>query len=120
MNIPLSLAFLAGSPGPGEVIVLFLVILLLFGPKRLPQVARMIGKALSELRRASQDFRDQIMRIDETPAIDEMPVEPSPDERNEPAPLSDGRSDESEGEVSLEQMRDNGEEDAQKKNDLAG
>jgi TatA/E family protein of Tat protein translocase len=58
-------AFLTGAPGMGELLLLFVVILVLFGPKRLPGIARMIGKTLDELRRASQDFKDQIMQIDE-------------------------------------------------------
>ena len=58
-------AFLAGSPGAGELIVIFLVVLILFGPRRLPRIARALGKALDELRRASQEFRDQIMHIED-------------------------------------------------------
>jgi len=66
------LSFLTGAPGPGELIVIFLVVLVLFGPKRLPQVARMLGRALDELRRASHDFRRQVMDIEQEPG-DEKP-----------------------------------------------
>ncbi len=52
-------------PGTGEIIVLFLVVLLLFGPRRLPEIARTIGKVFDQLRKASQDFRDQVMRLDD-------------------------------------------------------
>ena len=58
------LAFLAESVGFGEVLLLFVVILLLFGPRRLPDIARQLGRAASELRRASQGFRDQVMQMD--------------------------------------------------------
>ena len=61
------IAFLPGSAGPGELALIFLVVLVLFGPKRLPHLARSLGRILSQLRRASQDFRDQIMAIDDTP-----------------------------------------------------
>jgi TatA/E family protein of Tat protein translocase len=64
MHDPFILGFLSGSPGMGELLLLSAVILVLFGPRRLPEVARMIGRAMQELRRASQDFRDQVMRID--------------------------------------------------------
>jgi TatA/E family protein of Tat protein translocase len=47
-----------------EMIVIFLLILVLFGPRRLPEIAKMIGKALHELRRASEDFKDQVMSIE--------------------------------------------------------
>ena len=54
----------SGSPGPGELILVFLVVLLLFGPKKLPGIARSIGALLQQLRRASDDFRDQLMSVD--------------------------------------------------------
>ncbi len=73
-------AFLSGSPGPFELLVVFLVILVLFGPRRLPEIARMVGKALHEMRRASEDFRNQIMSIESgdtevLPAESEEPVQ---------------------------------------------
>jgi len=59
-------ALLSGPPGVGEYILLFLVILVLFGPKRLPGIVRTFGRIISDLRRASQEFRDEIMKIEET------------------------------------------------------
>ena len=65
MNAPqLPQAFLFGT-GHGELIVVFVVVLLLFGPRKLPEMARMIGKILSQLRNASNDFREQVMHIEE-------------------------------------------------------
>ena len=61
------LAFLGGSVGPGELVFIFVVVLVLFGPRRLPEMARTLGKALAELRKASSDFKDQVMRIEEQP-----------------------------------------------------
>ena len=60
------LLFLAGSPGPLELLVIFAVVLVLFGPRKLPEIARSIGRMLHELRKASDDFRSQIMSIEET------------------------------------------------------
>ena len=73
MNVLPPYAFLSGAPGPFEWLVLFFVILLLFGPRRLPEIARTLGRVLEELRRASSEFRDQVMRIDETPPVDVTP-----------------------------------------------
>jgi len=58
-------AFLFGGTGGGEIGLIFVVLLLLFGPRKLPEVARMIGKILAQLRSASNDFKDQLMRIEE-------------------------------------------------------
>lgn len=43
-----------------DTIVLFILALLLFGPKKLPQIARQVGKALGEFKRASNEFKAQI------------------------------------------------------------
>jgi sec-independent protein translocase protein TatB len=43
-----------------ETIFLFLIALLVFGPKKLPEIARQIGKALNEFKRASNEIKAQI------------------------------------------------------------
>ena len=58
------IAFISGM-GTSEIIVIFLVILILFGPRKLPGIAKMIGKTLDQLRNASQDFKDEIMKIED-------------------------------------------------------
>ncbi len=50
-------------PGGGELIVIALVILLLFGGKELPKVARTLGKWTSIFRRSMNDIRREINRI---------------------------------------------------------
>lgn len=46
--------------GMPEMIFIFLLALILFGPKRLPQIGRELGKALNEFRRASNEFKSQL------------------------------------------------------------
>ncbi|MGO9123398.1 MAG: twin-arginine translocase TatA/TatE family subunit [Terriglobales bacterium] len=46
--------------GFSETIFLFFLALLIFGPKKLPEIARQLGKAMNELRRASNEFKAQI------------------------------------------------------------
>jgi sec-independent protein translocase protein TatB len=43
-----------------ETIFLFLLALIIFGPKKLPEIARQAGRLLAELRRASNEFKSQI------------------------------------------------------------
>jgi len=43
-----------------EMVFLFLAALILFGPKKLPEIGRQIGKALNEFKRASNEFKAQI------------------------------------------------------------
>ena len=66
------IAFIPGING-GEMVVLFVVILILFGPKRLPEITKTIGRVLEQLRRASQEFKDQVMQMDVEP--EKKPVE---------------------------------------------
>ena len=77
LSVPAPLAFFSGTPGAGEFLVLFLVILVLFGPKRLPGIARAIGSVMSQLRRASREFSDQIMQMDRSSIHD---IAPDPEE----------------------------------------
>jgi len=48
--------------GPGELIVIFVAALLLLGPKRLPEVARGLGKFLREFRRQTDEVRTVVER----------------------------------------------------------
>lgn len=50
--------------GTGEILLILLVVLLLFGAKRLPELARGLGKGINEFRDAVDDSKKQIM--DET------------------------------------------------------
>jgi sec-independent protein translocase protein TatA len=47
-----------------EMIVIFVVILLLFGAKKLPELARGIGKSMGEFKKAREDFEFEITRAD--------------------------------------------------------
>jgi len=48
------------SMGFSETLVLVILAYLLFGPKKLPEIARTVGKALNEFKRASNEFKSQI------------------------------------------------------------
>jgi sec-independent protein translocase protein TatB len=51
-------------PGSGELLVIFVLVLLLFGPDKLPELARQFGKGMREIRKASDEFRRQL-KIDD-------------------------------------------------------
>jgi len=48
--------------GMPELMVIFVIALLVFGPKELPKIGKTIGKAMAELRRASEDLKEGIQR----------------------------------------------------------
>lgn len=66
--------------GLPEMIFIFLLALLIFGPRKLPEVGRQIGKALAEFKRASNEFKAQLeteMRNLELEEAAKRPSEPT-------------------------------------------
>ena len=49
-----------GPLGVTEILFLLLIALLLFGPRKLPELSRMVGRGMAEFRRASNDLRHTI------------------------------------------------------------
>lgn len=67
-----------GSLGFPEILLILVLALLIFGPKRLPEVGRTLGKGLSEFRRASTDLKRTVnaelsLEEDERPATSRRP-----------------------------------------------
>ena len=58
-------AFLFESVGSGEWLVLLAVVLIVVGPKNRPSAARKMGQVMSKLRRAADEFKRQLMTMDE-------------------------------------------------------
>lgn len=57
-----------GSVGLPELIIIFTLALIIFGPRKLPELGRSLGKSLAEFKRASNELRntlDEEIRLDE-------------------------------------------------------
>lgn len=50
--------------GPEELILVLVVALLVLGPERLPRVARDVGRVVGDLRRTSDEFREEFLQAD--------------------------------------------------------
>lgn len=46
--------------GMGELIIIFLIVLLLFGASRLPEIARSLAKAIKEFKKAGKEIKDDM------------------------------------------------------------
>ena len=57
--------------GPQEVIIIFVVILLLFGAKKIPELARGLGKSMGEFKKAREDFEREITKAEDEVKIRE-------------------------------------------------
>ena len=53
--------------GGGEMVIVLLIVLLLFGPSQLPKMARGFGQAIREFKKAQREITDEIQR-DEPPS----------------------------------------------------
>ena len=73
-----------GNLGMPELMLIVVLALLLFGPKKLPEIGKQVGKALGEFKRASNDLKRTIedemekassaIKIDDPPKVDTPPV----------------------------------------------
>lgn len=59
--------------GMTEMIVILVIALVVLGPKKLPELARSLGKSLAELRRASTDLRREFSDLGEDARIEPPP-----------------------------------------------
>jgi sec-independent protein translocase protein TatA len=64
------------SVGPWELILILAIALIIFGPGKLPEVGRSLGKSINEFKRASVDIKKQIE--DEVKEIEEAPKKENP------------------------------------------
>lgn len=87
-----------GSLGIQELLLIMVVVLIVFGPRKLPEVGRLLGKALGEFRRATDDLKSTIereVRVEELKEIGPSLVTPleavsrtEPLEEDSPTPSS--------------------------------
>src|SRR3972149_5449668 len=74
-----------------ELILILVVALLVFGPRRLPELGRSLGRAMREFRRATEEFRSTVetnLHINEPDPIPAAPPEPA---ATQPAAAAGGR-----------------------------
>jgi TatA/E family protein of Tat protein translocase len=88
-----------GSLGVPELLLIFAVILIVFGPRRIPEIGRMLGKAMGEFRKATDDLKNTIereVRLEElkqiTPTLSEFTTPFESVSRTAPAALDESTS----------------------------
>ena len=79
-----------GNLGMPEIMMIMLLALLLFGPKKLPEIGKQVGKALGEFRRASNDLKRSIQdEVDKAQAgLDTISSDLKPEPKPEPPALA--------------------------------
>ena len=79
----------------GELVIIFIVAFLVFGPKRLPELARTLGKLLFEIKKAAQDVKVH-METEIDSAEKETKEETKEEKTPEEAPSHEKPADEAE------------------------
>lgn len=72
-----------GSIGMPELIIIFIIALVVFGPRKLPELGRSLGRSLTEFKRASNDLRSTLE--EEIRIEDARPPDPPKPKAAEPA-----------------------------------
>jgi sec-independent protein translocase protein TatA len=61
-------------PGPWELILLLVIVLIIFGPGKLPDIGNAVGKGIREFRRASSDLEEAVRGDSKKAANDDRPA----------------------------------------------
>lgn len=84
-----------GSLGLPELLMIFVVALIVFGPRKLPEIGKTLGKALGEFKKASDELKNTIERevhVEELKDLKNFSVMPPPSDttvsRAEPAAIT--------------------------------
>ena len=84
-----------GSLGLPELLMIFIVALIVFGPRKLPEIGKTLGKALGEFKKATDELKNTIERevhVEELKDLKNIAVMPPPPDttvsRAEPAAIS--------------------------------
>ena len=77
--------------GPLEILIIAVVALIVFGPERLPEIARKIGSAAGEMRRMASEVQDEFQSgLDDPDEDDEVEGRHTGTGKTAPAPTADG------------------------------
>lgn len=66
-----------GKIGMGELLIILVVVLLIFGPTKLPALAKSMGQAVKEFRKGTQEVEDGLNKLASEPVAEAKPAAPA-------------------------------------------
>ncbi|HEY0792091.1 MAG TPA: twin-arginine translocase TatA/TatE family subunit [Chthoniobacterales bacterium] len=80
-----------GTPGPSEWMLILIIVLVLFGAKKLPELARSLGQSMNEFRKAREEFDRELQSASHDVRASTHPVQPiaaaQPQQQPQPSPV---------------------------------
>jgi sec-independent protein translocase protein TatA len=83
INSPIHTLAFIGNFGGGEIILIFLIVLLLFGAKKVPELFRSLGKGVTEFRKAKNDWEQDINEVMNQDPIEDHDFSKTEDKKTE-------------------------------------
>jgi|SRR5215468_5281269 len=84
------------TPGPTEWVLILVIVLVLFGAKKLPELARSLGQSMNEFRKAREEFDKELHRAGEdlkgTPQTPQTPQNTQPAQPSQQVPQAQAQA----------------------------
>ena len=62
LSVPTEIAIIPGFQGPGELVIILLVVVLLFGSTKLPKLARSLGQSINEFKKGKEEIARELKK----------------------------------------------------------
>jgi len=67
----------AAMLGGWEIVLILAVVLIIFGPKKLPELARGLGQSIKEFKKSAREVTDEIQSVDDNKPVQQAKLPPS-------------------------------------------
>lgn len=77
--------------GMGELIVILIIVMILFGASKVPEIARALGRSIREFKNATKDIQEEIKTVTKDAEVTEQAEEPAAQEKKTAEDTGEGK-----------------------------